>query len=124
MPVIKFNKISLLVSGRFFKVGEIYDECWLEKRMFDDPEQIINCIRNSRLQIDIFTFSQKLPETTPTYNYYMEWDNVASIPITTFNEWWERLPQATRKNVRRSIKRDVHVEVAEFNDEFVKDIMN
>src|SRR6266446_2227097 len=124
MPVINVNGTSLLVSGRLIRVGEIYDECWLEKESVGNPEQIINSIRDSRIQIDIFSFSQKLSETTSKYNYYMEWDNVAAIPITTFNEWWTRLPQATRKNVRRSVKRGVHVEVTEFNDEFVKGIVN
>ena len=124
MSIVNVNGVSLLVSGRLIKVGEIYDECWLEKESVGDPEQIINTIKDGKAQIDIFAFSQKLPETTPQYNYYMEWDNVAAIPITTFNEWWTSLPKTTRKNVRRSVNRGVHVELAEFNDEFVKGIVN
>src|SRR5262245_15697000 len=124
MPVININGALLLVSGRLIRVGEIYDECWLEKELVVDPEKIMNSIRDCRTHIDSLAVSQKLPETTPRNNYYMEWDNVAAIPITTFNEWWTRLPKTTRKNVRRSVKRGVHVEVAGFDDEFVKGIVN
>src|SRR5262245_29116754 len=109
MSIINVNGASLLVSGRLIRVVEVYDECWLEKGAVDDQEKIINSIRDSRVKIDIFAFSQKLPEITPKYNYYLEWDNIAAIQITTFNEWWTRLPQATRKNVRRASKRGVHV---------------
>jgi len=69
------------------------------------------------------TFAQKIPATTPKYDYAFEWDNWAAIPITSFNDWWEkRLPQESRRNVRRAAKRGVTVRVAEFDDEFVRGI--
>ena len=38
--------------------------------------------------------------------------NSAAIPITNFNDWWEkRLPQETRKNVRRASRRGVTTRV-------------
>ncbi|HEY4282953.1 MAG TPA: hypothetical protein VGM62_07795, partial [Chthoniobacterales bacterium] len=42
---------------------------------------------------------------------------------TTYEDWWEnKLPQVTRKNVRRGHKRGVRVEIAEFNDALVQGI--
>ena len=80
-------------------------------------------IKDAKVEMDIFTFSQKLPDTAPKYDYFMEWDNVAAISITTFDQWWTGLPQATRKNVRRSAKRGVEIRIAEFDDELIKGIV-
>jgi hypothetical protein len=40
----------------------------------------------------------------------------------SFKEWWESLPQATRKNVRRAEKRGVVVTVRKFDDDLVKEL--
>ncbi len=124
MDLVQVDKTTLNIIGRLIKIGAIHDEEWLESDSLGDPEILIGDIRNSKAPLDIFCFSQRLPETTPQYGYYMEWDNVAVVPITTFDEWWSRLPQATRKNVRRSAKRGVNVRLAEFDDDFVKGIVN
>lgn len=123
MPVIEMNGARLLVNGKFLKVGEVYDECWLETEVVGDPENIIRQLMQDNKGIDIFTFSQKLPDIEPRYSYFMQPDNVAAISITSYDEWWMKLPQATRKNVRRSAKRGVVIRQAEFNDEFVHGIV-
>jgi hypothetical protein len=52
------------------------------------------------------------------------WDNAAVVPITTYAEWWEkRLPQVSRKNVRRAIKRGVVARLVAFDDDLVRDIV-
>jgi len=37
--------------------------------------------------------------------------------------WWDKLPQETRKNVRRSQKRGVLVTVKEFGDDLIRGLM-
>ncbi len=58
----------------------------------------------------------------PQYPYAMEWESVAAIHVTGFKDWWESLPQETRKNVRRSQKRGVVVQVRKFDDELLRDM--
>jgi hypothetical protein len=123
MPILNLNGTSILVSGQIIKIGEVFDECWLDSGAIEDPRKLLLKIKDAKAEMDIFTFSQKLPDTTPKYEYFMEWDNVAAIPITTYEKWWAGLPQSTRKNVRRSAKRGVEIRLAEFNDELVKGIM-
>ncbi len=53
----------------------------------------------------------------------MEWESLAAIRLTSFKEWWEKLPQETRKNVRRSQKRGVVVTVREFGDDLIRGLM-
>jgi hypothetical protein len=124
MSVIEVNGISLLVSGKFTKVGRIKDEEWFNHDALGDLEILIKSIHRYKAKMDLFCFTQKLPETKPKYNYYMEWDNVAAIHLSSFENWWEKkLPQVTRKNVRRAGKKGVVVRVSELDDKFLKGIV-
>ena len=65
----------------------------------------------------------KMPSSTnPKYSYPMEEDSIAAIRLSSFKNWWEKLPQETRKNVRRSQKRGVVVDVREFDADLIKGI--
>jgi hypothetical protein len=124
VPAIRIDETTVVVTGRWLRLASVQDEEWLEGQVVTDPEVFIRTVREQDLGADIFTFSQKLPETTPNYHYPWEWDNVAAIPITTYEEWWEkRLPQVTRKNIRRAAKRGVFAEVVEFSDDLVRGII-
>ena len=111
VPALNVNRNDIIVRGRWLKIAFINDEEWLETEL-RDPEACVQELKNRRagaLHSDIFTFSQKLPATSPKYSFRLEWDSVAAVSITTFQDWWEKLPQASRKNVRRSQKRGVEV---------------
>ena len=114
---------QVIVTGNWVRIASVKDADLVEGETVDDPVAFIDGMRKSPLRADILTFAQKLPNTTPKYHYYFEWDNWAAVPITSFEDWWEkRLPQESRKNVRRAAKRGVVVKVAEFSDEFVRGI--
>jgi hypothetical protein len=114
---------TVVVTGGLLRLAAVKDEELVEKEIVEDPIEFIRQLKKSRLRADIFSFAQKLPELTPKYHYDFEWDNLAVIPITCFNDWWEkRLSQETRKNVRRSAKRGVVVRPVQFSDELVKGI--
>jgi hypothetical protein len=107
---------SIVSEGRWLKVALIHDEHW-RPALIEDPAALVAAIKQEGLKADILTFAQKLPDTQPKFNHHMEWENHAVIPLTTFDEWWEhRLPQETRKNVRRAARRGVTTRVIEFND--------
>lgn len=124
MRLILVDDTKLEVKGKIVKIARVYDEEWTERDALGDPRILIRSIGKSNNNIDIFSFSQKLPDTAPQYDYYMEWDNLAVVSLKTFEEWWAGLPQATRKNVRRSAKRGVEVKPAQFDDDLVKGIVN
>ena len=52
----------------------------------------------------------------------MEWDSIAALRANSFREWWEKLPQEGRKNVRRSQKRGVAIGVKPFDDKLIRAI--
>jgi hypothetical protein len=114
---------TVVVTGKWIKTAQIKDEELVEGVPVKDPESFITKLKGSELKADVFTFSQRPPEITPKYDYRFEWDNWAAVPTTSFKDWWEnRLPQESRKNVRRAAKREVVVRVVPFDDELVEGI--
>ena len=125
VPALDFGGKTIVVKGRWIKLAVIHDEAWLETEL-EDPELCVRQLKEQGLhglRADLFAFSQKLPATFPKYKYHLEWDSLAVARTTSFKEWWEKLPQETRKNVRRSQKRGVVVTAREFDDDLIREIV-
>jgi hypothetical protein len=125
VPALNVKGKTIAISGRWIKIAAVRSEEWLETEL-EDPEACVRELMEQRshgLRADIFTFTQKLPATLPKYRYDMEWESIAAARITRFKEWWEKLPQESRKNVRRSQKRGVVVKITDFNDDLVREIV-
>ena len=88
----------------------------------EDPDVFITKLKKSKLKADVFTFAQRPPQIAPKYEYHFEWDNWAAIPTTCFKDWWENLPQESRKNVRRAGRRGVVVKIVPFDDNLVRGV--
>lgn len=124
VPAVDVNGKKLIATGNRLRIARIRSEEMMQEEL-KDPEVYIQGLKlywNRVLRADVFTFTQKLPATRPMYSYPMEWDSVAAIHLANFEEWWESLPQETRKNVRRSQKRGVVVRPRELDDHLIKEI--
>jgi hypothetical protein len=124
VPAIDVNGRKMFASGKWLRMAQVRSDEMAEKEL-ENPEQYLNKLEeggNRLLRADIFTFTQKIPSSQPKYSYPMEWESVAVIHIASFKDWWESLPQETRKNVRRSQKRGVVVRTTEFNDDLLDGI--
>lgn len=109
---------KIIVNGRFLKIASLEEE-WYEDVEY--PERLINAIKKSGLKADIFTFWQRLPDIEPKYNYHMEYDPIAAIPIADFDHWWTKQINAKTRNVaRKAEKTGVEIKVTDFNDDFAK----
>jgi len=126
VPAINVADKTIVVRGSLLKIAVVRSEDWLATEL-ENPEDCLARLKEQSspgLRADIFTFTQKLPNTTPKYNNYpIEYDSVAAVHLTSFKEWWEGLPQETRKNVRRSQKRGVVVEVRPFDDVVIQGLV-
>jgi hypothetical protein len=76
---------DVVVQGRFCRVAHLNGEGY---KFLVNPESAIAALRDSNTRADLFTFLQKLPETSPRYPYSFERDNMAVLPISTFDHWW------------------------------------
>ncbi len=113
---------ELSISGRLIKTARLTDEWY---RDVDDPSSLIETLksdfRNGRLNADIFTFWQRLPEINRKYDYFTEWDSIAAIPIKDYPFWWEhQINPKVRNMVRKAENKGVETRIVEYSDEFVR----
>ena len=113
---------TVVVTGKWISTAQIKDEDVVEGVTVEAPDSFIIKLKESNLKADVFTFAQRPTDVTPKFDYYSEWDNWAGMPTTCFKDWWENLPQESRKNVRRATKRGVVVKVTPFDDDLVKGV--
>ena len=108
------------INGRLIRIGHLDGDGY----ELLDPRIVIEEIRRSPARIDLFTFMQVLPQSTPRYDYpVMLWDNLAAVPISTFDHWWARqINGKTRNMVRRAEKTGVVTREVPFDDTLVEGI--
>ena len=88
-----------------------------------DPEAVLNGLRRCGHRVDLFTFMQRLPETKPKYHYPMEWDNLAVLPVSTFDHWLNhQIRFAPRGRLRQAEKKGVATREVPFSNGLVKGI--
>jgi hypothetical protein len=114
-----------LVTSRhgLVRLATIHDEEWIEGEPIADPEDCVSWMKEIP-SADIFSFARPLPACEPCYPFQFDWDNVAAVRTADFADWWDLLPQETRKNVRRSQRRGVEARSVVFCDELVRGISN
>lgn len=111
---------DLKIKGRIVRTGRLAHEGF---ELLDDPEEAVAQLQKSPNGIDLFTFMPKLPHTTPRFKYAFELDNVAALPITTYDQWWtKQIDGKTRNMVRRGEKKGVTLREVTFDDAFAKGI--
>lgn len=118
---------SVELWGKQIKVeGRLLRTARLDADKYDtleQPERTIRALRACGIRIDLFTFLQGLPETSPRYPYSFEWDNLAVLRVSTFENWWSTQVDAkTRNMVRKAEKKGVTVRNVAFDDDLVRGI--
>ena len=121
VPSVDVNGTQVIIRGAWLKTASIHDEAWWEEEVAD-PQPFLDALRRDRKSADVFTFAQKVPGSQPQHSFALEWDSIAAIHLSTFERWWQKLPQETRKNVRRSQKRGVEIKVKAFDESLIAGI--
>lgn len=108
------------VQGRLIRIA------WLDAdkyQFLDDPQPLLDDLRKSGTRVDLFTFMQRLPATEPKFRYPMEWDNLAVLPVSTFDHWWNhQIRSFPRNRARQAEKRGVTLREVPFDDALVHGI--
>jgi hypothetical protein len=108
------------VDGRLIRTARLVADGY---EFFEQPLAALEQVRSVDTRIDLFTFMQRLPETQPKYDFPLEWDNVAALPVSTFDHWWEKQINAKVRNmVRAAEKRGTVVRTVPFDDALVQGI--
>lgn len=110
--------MQLVIEGRFPRIARIEQE-WFED--VPDPVMATKQLQNARSGADIFTFWQRFPDCNPQYNYFMEHDAIAVLPIKSYPFWLEKqIEPSVRNKVRKAAKNGVTVKLTDFSDDFVR----
>ena len=92
-------------------------------KFLEDPEAVLAELRKSEMRIDLFTFVQKLSDTSPKYGYPMEWDNMAALRVSSFDDWMKhQIDFKVRNKIRKAEKNGVVVREVPYDDAFVRGI--
>jgi hypothetical protein len=117
---MKIENIEIKTTGRFLRIARLDADKY---QFLDDPKPILDALKKSRKRVDLFTFVQKLPDTTPKFTYPMEWDNFAAIHISTFNDWWtKQIGFKARNKAKQAEKKGVVIREVPFSEELVSGI--
>lgn len=118
--LITVCKREVRVRGRLLRTARLEAD---QYRFLEDPDNMLNALKRCGTRIDLFSFIQKLPETSRKYAYPMEWDNFAALPISTFEHWWnEQIGNKTRNKARLAQKKGVIIKEVPFDHALVKGI--
>lgn len=125
VPCAQVQDQTVVVLGKLLKIARIHGEEWSDRDPLDDPDSFIRDLKNTSLTPDIFTFAQQFFDVIPRFPYPLTWDNVAAIPITTFDEWWgRRVSRKLRQDITRSERLGVVVKGVPFDDQLVRGIVD
>lgn len=112
---------DIRASGQLLRIARLEAEGYLF--LEEHPQQLLDGLRESGSRIDLFTFTQRVPDTTPKYHYPMEWDNCAAIEVTTFDQWWkQQIRPEARNRARQAEKKGVVIREVPFDEALVKGI--
>lgn len=109
------------INGKFIKTAQLKEEWDADVK---NPSDIIEKLHKIKNKADIFTFMQRLPNSKPHFNYFMEWDNIAAIPVTTYENWLKnQITKNSRKKIGYAERKGIELRSCEFNDDFVRGIL-
>jgi hypothetical protein len=111
---------EIRIRGGLIRIARFEAEKY---HFLDDPQPVLDALRKCGARIDLFTFIQRLSETSPKYAYPMEWDNLAALPVSTFDHWWNhQIRSYSRNRAGQAEKKGVSVREVPFDDHLVRGI--
>ena len=111
---------EIRIEGTILRIARLEGDGY---EFIDDPETILEGLRRCGRRIDIFTFLQRVTDTTPRFRHAMEWDNFAVLPVTTFENWWtQQIGFKARNKAKQAEKKGVVMREAPFDDKLVAGI--
>jgi len=119
MRGVEIGGQTYAITGGPVKVVGLEDEWYQDVR---DPDSVIKALRADQgFKADIFTFWQRLPDVTPKYSFYTEWEDLAVLPITSYDYWWNhQIKSRVRNLTRKAEKEGVVIREAAYDDDFVR----
>jgi hypothetical protein len=108
------------IRGRFLRIARLEADKY---HFIDSPDAILSALKTCGTRVDLFSFIQRLPDTSKKFPFYMEWDNFAALPVSTFDHWWnEQIGFKARNKAKQAQKKGVVIREVPFDRNLVKGI--
>jgi len=119
MECVEIDRQSYALTRGLVTMISLEDEWYDDVR---DPAFVIDTLKNSDgFKADIFTFWQRWPDCQVKYPFYMEWEELAVLPVKSYDHWWNhQLKSRVRNLVRKAQKEGVEVRETAYDDDFVR----
>lgn len=118
--LIKVDEKMIRVDGHLLRVARLEADKY---HFLDNPQRIVARLNQCGTRIDLFTFLQRLPDVSVRYSYPMEYDNLAVLPVSTYNHWWgKQIDNKTRNMIRKATKSGVELREVPFDNVLARGI--
>jgi hypothetical protein len=125
VPAWRIDDVVVVVRGSAVKVAEVFDAYWLEADRLPDPRHVVERLRAVAPKPDLFTFTQRVPDAEPRFEFHRDWENVAAIPVSSYVHWLQKqITPASRRNVKAAEKKGVVVRTSPFDEAYIRGIMS
>src|SRR4051794_234934 len=115
---VSIENLEVIADGSICRVARVDGDGY---KFLADPKLAIAALTASKTHADIFTFLQRLPEIVPQYPYPYEWDNLAVLPISTFDNWWaQQIGFKARNKAKQAKKKGIVVRAGPFDEALAK----
>lgn len=114
------------IGGQTFSISHspltvvgLEDE-WYED--LDNHQAVIDALKeNTHFRPDLLTFWQRMPDVESKYSYHQEWEEIAVLPVTSYDHWWNhQIKSRVRNLIRKTEKAGVVVRETSYDDDFVR----
>ncbi len=110
----------LSINGRILRTASLLNEY---NQDVGNPQVLIDAIRSWGRRIDLLTFIQRPEAKEPKYDTWWEPEEIAALPLTSFDEWWNcQIGKDTRRKVLRAEKAGVVVKHVPLNDYLIEGV--
>lgn len=111
---------EVIIAGGIVRIAHVHGDGY---RFLDDPVRVVDGLRECGTRVDLFTFAQRLPESDPKFSFPYEWDNLAVLPVRTFENWWtQQIGFKARNKAKQAEKKGVVIREVTFDDKLVSEI--
>ena len=110
---------TFVVEGGPITQVALEDE-WFED--VEDPQAIVEALRQRLDRTpDLLTFWQRMPDVEPRHRYHTEWEEIAVLPIQSYEHWWKnQIKSRVRNQIRKAEKDGLVVKEVPYDDDFVR----
>ena len=114
-----------LLGQTFVVEGGALTQVSLEDEWFEDLHDPQAAIRALQEQLggkaDLLTFWQRMPHTDARHAYRTEWEELAVLPVTSYEHWWQhQIKSRVRNQIRKAEKDGLVVKEVPYDDDAVR----